>query len=739
MAVFNDYAQDVQSHILRLASKEQMAGKGLMIPYNATNSGSRKIMDIIHQDHALVLSRGDVPYVGTGYENLFGEKSSSIVKTDKEYQVIAKIPKFSEAPNHAYYLILASSYSNELHVVERIAYHYRTEVYGYLHNNTQMDNLSHPGTIIRPNQILRRSTGFDQYGNKTNGLNTPVVYLSLDDNMEDSVLISETYSTLMNAPLLRKVKKVINENDIPLNLYGDNSFYKIFPEIGEDIKNGILFGFRREDKENAIYAQSVSRLQQVMMSDDKTTLNGKIIDINIYCNNPSNLASNPCNAQLYKYFLERQRVCNDVINIVGPFISQGYTMTYDLQKLFTRSKNELSGKEFTDKRKFSNITIEFIVMEERNLGVGDKVADRFGGKGVVSKVLPDYMMPKLPNGKIAHMIKNSHTMSNRENPGQIFEVTINFVSACILELIRSRNMETMDAMDMILKFLHIISPQEEEECLDYIQHQLSAEELPLYVASFLEFDCIHISNEPISDRMDIDLIGELYEAFPWIDIPKLIVPIEDSNGNIRYIPTRRPVVIANQYVYRLKQLAEEKFSATSLSSTNIKSENAKSKASKDYRSPHSNTPIRFGPMESGDMEHMGAEIVIFNLMMYSLSPHGRRLVEEMYTGDPYNVNIRLNSKAKNRSVEQLNAKLKTMGYRIKFEKRKRKYQQSMMINAIEFNDNPGTGTEAISFMGDGYDYDHWYKTQREIQEAIDKSPFNISALVFGADIGEDED
>ena len=104
MAGFN-YTSDVQQNAARLKNKEQMLGKGLNIPFNAANSGSRKIMDIVHQTHALVLSRAEVPYIGTGYENEFGDYSSCIVEAEKTWIVIAKIPKFSEAPNHHYYLI----------------------------------------------------------------------------------------------------------------------------------------------------------------------------------------------------------------------------------------------------------------------------------------------------------------------------------------------------------------------------------------------------------------------------------------------------------------------------------------------------------------------------------------------------------------------------------------------------------------------------------------------------------
>ena len=56
------------------------------------------------------------------------------------------------------------------------------------------------------------------------------------------------------------------------------------------------------------------------------------------------------------------------------------------------------------------------------------------------------------------------------------------------------------------------------------------------------------------------------------------------------------IVVGKQYIFRLKQYAEEKFSATSLSSTNIRNENTKSRVKKDFRELYPNTPIRFGKL-----------------------------------------------------------------------------------------------------------------------------------------------
>lgn len=726
-----NFVEQVRDASSSMHSKEEMLGKGLNIPNNATNSGARKIMNGTHQSHTLVLSKGEVPYLATGYENRFGEKSSSIIRTDKDYEVIAKISKFSYAPNHHYYLILRDLESNTLHMIERISYKYVTETYGYLHNNSIMDSYSNPGTIIPKNSIIRRSTGFDQFGNKTNGCNVNVTYMALDQNMEDSVVVSDECAKKLSAPLLRTVKIIINENDIPLNIYGDDNVYKVYPDVGEDIKDGILMAYRREKREESIYTQSVSRLQQIMMSDDKITLKGKIIDIDIYCNNPEHIRKSTYNQQFLSYYNDRLRMDEEIVNTVGPYIAQGFELTYPLQKIFSLAKDELSGKKFIDKKSFSNIVIEFVVMENRPLDIGDKVADRYGGKGVISEIIPVDLMPKMPNGYPVDMIKNSSTMYNRENAGQIFELEINYISMNILDSIRnSQNVDPEDALDIILKFIQLNSETEYQEMKAYTD-RLSRTDLIYFLESMLNKQCIYISTEPMSETMTIDKLGRMYEAFPWIKPAPLYISIKDSKGNYRTIPTRRPMIAAPQYCLRLKQFAEEKFSATSLSSTNIKNENAKSKASKNYREPNSNTPIKFGQMESGDFDHMGVEKVVINLMLHSLSPHGRRLVEQIATGDPYDVDVKLDMRAKNRSAEILNTRLKTMGYRMVFKKIRKIKKYAFLKPAIEFmNFDPNHMIPAIEFMSDDYDFDHWYKTLAETEEIIKKQAVTRPAIIF---------
>ena len=91
---------------------------------------------------------------------------------------------------------------------------------------------------------------------------------------------------------------------------------------------------------------------------------------------------------------------------------------------------------------------------------------------------------------------------------------------------------------------------------------------------------------------------KIYGDYPWIKPVFLDVPVVGSRGQIRFVQSQKPSIVAKQYIYRMKQNAEEKHSATSLSATNIRNMNSKSKASKMYIRTHSNTPIRFGEFET---------------------------------------------------------------------------------------------------------------------------------------------
>lgn len=717
-----DFTEKMQEASKNITNLEQMIGKGLMQPFNGTNAGARKIMFGTHKEHQFPLMGGEKAVVETGYEIRFGDESSSIIRADADYKIIAKISKFSFAPNHHYWLILQDINNNRLDIVERISYEHITESYGYLYNNEYMDSLS-VGDYIPNNTIVQKSLAFDEYNNRKDGVNFNVVYMALDDNMEDSIIASNVAAGKLTSPLVKPISIMINNNDIPLNIYGDDKVYKIIPDIGEDIVDAKLIALRKEKKEEAYYAQSVDRLRKTIMSDELKQVHGKVIDVDIYCNNPD-ILDNHYYAQLKMYYQELHRMAAEFVQVLLPYSSENFEFSYELEKKFANTKRIMNGDQYIDKRNFSNIILNITVLEEKEMEAGDKASNRYGGKGVFSDIWDQKYMPRFKNAKgeyeYVDIIFNSSTMINRENVGQSFELSLTHIGSEILHRIVTEKCSLEEAYEMIKTYIQFCSPEQAED-LERTKQNMTRDELAFFIESIIDSGSIQLSMRPLSDVMTIDKLGEIYKAFPWVKQNEIEVPLVSSNGTIRYIPARRPVVIGKQYIFRLKQYAEEKFSSTSLSATNIRNENTKSRARKDFRELYPNTPIRFGNMETNNMGHLGVDVVISNLMIHSVSPQGRRLVEQMYTGDPFKIDIRLDSDSKNRSAEIANTYLKTIGRRLLFTKRLKKYDVITM-SPIEFTKDPVS--HPISFvpesMREGFDYEKDFEERQKMNKEREK-------------------
>ena len=358
--------------------------------------------------------------------------------------------------------------------------------------------------------------------------------------------------------------------------------------------------------------------------------------------------------------------------------------------------------------------MEVTIIETLKVNQGDKFADRYGGKGVISQIRPDELMPMLDNGKHVEIIKNQSTCINRENIGQLHEQSLTFIGSRMLDYFR---LGLLSYVEMARIWYDFVSELDKDQA-DFMYNSFNFNdeyESKMFIDSLLEEDAIILSLLPFTTNVEINKIAELYKKFTWIKPYKVTIPIEDSNGDIRYIPTRRPLIIGKIYNYRLKQYAEEKFSVTSLSATNLKNLNTRSRANKMYESRYTKTPIMFGPMESGNLSHLSMEYVIMQLMIYSVSPQGRRLFEQLLVGDPYNIDIKLDKGSKNRNAEIINVLFKTMGLRLKLSKSLKK--KEFLVKRVIYKNVPNSEYKLKTNIFDYITPDYKQMLQRKLSIA----------------------
>ena len=662
----------------REKTPEQRLGRCLKQPFTGMNSGPRKLMYSIHQDHRIQLANPDVALITTGSENEFAKHASCYVEAEDNFEVLAKIEKFSFAPGVNYWLILKNVTGKKqavgtLDIVARKSYEHTTEDYGYALNNDYFDSLR-PGDCITAGDRIRCSASMDEYGNIREGKNLLTQYISDVDTEEDGIKLSKTAAKELSSVLYPQFKIILNDNDIMLNLYSDpfdKNDYSVMPDIGHDVKDGVLCAVRRQTNAEAMYSQAWDQLKRVTIADEKYTVSGTLIDLDIFVNNPDQFENSPYHRQLKDYYYNKLKYSADIVAFIESYKHDhgDVKLTYELEMIYVNAKKTIARASHMNEKVYSGTIIEVTLKQALPMSKGDKMSNRYGGKSVVSKIVDDELMPRTSTGDIIHVSTNKAGVTGRLNYGQLFETEINHRSAVFIEHVQTLGDNDL-IFEMVIDYINIISPRVATQLKEVVS-MLDDYGKTEFIASYVRDGAIALPLLPLSDHITIDTLNNLDLAFPWIKQRYTLAPIIDSNGNVRYTKSMRPMIIGKQYFIRLKQHAKEKFSATSISTVNIRNENSKSKASKLYKSPISDTPIRFGSMEIEDLTHMdadgGCHVIVF-VMMYSSSPAARRNFIRLFTGDPIEHNITLDEDAVSRGAESFNVYMKQNGYRLVIEK-----------------------------------------------------------------------
>ncbi|MGV7927725.1 MAG: DNA-directed RNA polymerase subunit beta [Spirochaetota bacterium] len=72
--------------------------------------------------------------------------------------------------------------------------------------------------------------------------------------------------------------------------------------------------------------------------------------------------------------------------------------------------------------------VKVYIATKRKISVGDKMAGRHGNKGVISRVVPEYDMPYLPDGTPIDILLNPLSVPSRMNLGQLLETELGWAA-----------------------------------------------------------------------------------------------------------------------------------------------------------------------------------------------------------------------------------------------------------------------------------------------------------------------
>lgn len=254
-------------------------GMSAASPLHDKDSGSRLHMVTNQIDQAVVPKDPEVPNILSGLDNqlinhTFGVRvpcDCEVVKVIEKYsgglgeRTIKKNPLltviYHNLETGEFGCLHIESYQNQL---ERVH-----ETFGFRYNFTETCKMLHPNMMLRKGTLLSYpDTHID--GHYGTGINANIAYLSTSGSIEDGFDVSEDF--LERAAPIATASRVAEwgKKWYPLNLYGDETNFKPFPDIGDTIRpDGLVFALRQFDERFGAFEMSNRDLMIVDEIHDK--------------------------------------------------------------------------------------------------------------------------------------------------------------------------------------------------------------------------------------------------------------------------------------------------------------------------------------------------------------------------------------------------------------------------------------------------------------------------------------
>ena len=351
-----------------------------MIPFIENNEGARMIMAANQGKQMLPLKNPEPPVVGTGYESLLSNVlSESFIKRSPCSGKVSKV-------TIDYIEIICNKGPKkrvEIHPVQ-------------LKSGSGKNTLSTfkpivvEGQPVKNNQVIAEGSSMSG-GTISLGRNLATCYMPFKGyNFEDGLIINERLVTQDKLTSLHgiDVEATIDSKDRLLHIIdigvntkkGEPLLRKTAGDIDE------LLGYQEDEEEGV----DVYEGQIITKSPG-----GRVVDIEVY----ANVSTEKFPA---------------------------------LKKLIERTNKK---HKKPDREKYTNkgisvkgILVVFKVEQELKIGVGDKLCNRYGNKGIISAVAKDEEMPRTPWGETVDIVMNPLGVTSRMNMGQMYELYCGLIS-----------------------------------------------------------------------------------------------------------------------------------------------------------------------------------------------------------------------------------------------------------------------------------------------------------------------
>jgi len=376
-----------------------------LVPFLQNDDQTRLQMSSNQYKQAIVLKNSEPPLVKSGLEDKYLNHGSFLYRAEKKGVVLDITNK---------YIIIGYDYDDK----SKRYCDCRVIKTGYREDGVFdcLEPVLKEGSSFNPGDIICQSA-FIKDGSLTLGQNLLTGICIWEGlNYEDGVVISESVSkTKFTSVHPVDLSFEIDPSQVLLSL--ENNDYIPLPDIGTVLSEG----------------QTYAKLKHINTDENLESLNidpyelksptkCKIVSIEFYVNKWNRSIDGfdtfikvVSNNQSSK-FLETK---NKLQKFIGIDQCDDFMLINGLTRLDTSNR---VGKYTNKGSKLKGILVKIKAIYEEEVSVGDKIANRHGNKGVISRIIPDNEMPFLEDGRRLDIIINPLGILSRMNVGQIFEL-----------------------------------------------------------------------------------------------------------------------------------------------------------------------------------------------------------------------------------------------------------------------------------------------------------------------------
>lgn len=499
-----------------LEIKEELISIHAINPLVAHNSSARAYMSSSHISQAITLCHGEERIMQTGMDDQFGDNTFS-KKIEQDSRVLKIINRYDGVDINSVGIVTSMLImvevieTGELDVIELPYYFSLHQYFGfkYVWNKELINSLSF-GDVLLKGTVLANSPAVAENNGYKFGVNANIALMTIPEVSEDGVVVSKSLSERMSYDIFETRTVEFGENSFPLNIYGTEGNYKPFPELGEIINTSSVFMALREYRpelapalmsrkdvcdfnpifDKAIYVKGPGK--EYLDSKGNTIKSGEVVDIKAY-HSPrfkkevyTGTADN-----VMKYAKGLKRFYQQTIDTYEEFQHEHFKryknndlrVTERFHRLLIDAYAVTNPDEGKIKYSFRNepmdiYKIDVVLRFRVNIGIGSKITDLSGSKGVVVEVRDDDKMPYNEWGERADIIMDPSSIPSRMNVARLYEQYFNAMSRHtkslvinnlkaktnnhVLSINNYSDTDVFEAMNIVCGFLDILGTEQAE-------------------------------------------------------------------------------------------------------------------------------------------------------------------------------------------------------------------------------------------------------------------------------------